>query len=305
MADFHAHSHPHHHHALPGGAGDGLIVALLLTLAFAVIEAITGWWAQSLALLSDSAHMLTDSLSLGLAALAAHFARRPPSARHSYGLARLEVLAALINGLFMLGIVAFIVTEAVDRLSHPREVAGGAVLGVAFIGLLINAGVAWQLMRGEHTLNKRGALLHVMGDALGSVAAITAGAVILLTGWMPIDPILSLVVSLLILISTLNLLRETLHVLMEGVPPNIDLNQVGQALASLDNVARVHDLHIWTLASGQIAISAHLNIQHLGQWPHILDKARELLNHDFGIGHVTLQPEVFESEPVTFHPSHE
>lgn len=305
MADFHAHSHPHHHHAAPGGAGDGLIVALMLTLAFAIIEAFTGWWAQSLALLSDSAHMFTDSLSLGLAALAAHFARRPPSARHSYGLARLEVLAALINGLFMLGIVAFIVTEALDRLSHPREVAGGAVLGVACIGLLINAGVAWQLMRGERTLNKHGALLHVLGDALGSVAAITAGAVILLTGWMPIDPILSLAVSLLILISTLNLLRETLHVLMEGVPRNIDLNQVGQALASLDNVSRVHDLHIWTLASGQIAISAHLDIRHLDQWPHILDEARDLLSHDFGIGHVTLQPETMGSEPLTFHPSHE
>jgi cobalt-zinc-cadmium efflux system protein len=305
MTDFHTHSHPHHHHASPGGAGEGLVAALLLTLVFAVIEAFTGWWAQSLALISDAGHMLTDSLSLGLAALAAHFARRPPSARHSYGLVRLEVLAALINGLFMLGIVVFIVTEAVDRFSHPRQVAGGAVLGVAVVGLLINLGVAWQLTRGEHTLNKRGALLHVMGDALGSVAAIAAGTVILLTGWMPIDPILSLVVSLLILVSTLNLLRETLHVLMEGVPRHLDLNRVGQALAALDNVARVHDLHIWTLASGQIAISAHLNIQNLDQWPHVLDEARKLLAHDFGIGHVTLQPEVLESEPVTFHPPHD
>jgi cobalt-zinc-cadmium efflux system protein len=176
---------------------------------------------------------------------------------------------------------------------------------VALIGLLINLGVGWLLTRGEDSLNRRAALVHVMGDALGSIAALTAGLVISLTGWLPIDPILSIVVALLILVSTLNLLREALHVLMEGVPGNISLNEVGNRLARLDGVTRVHDLHIWTLASGQIAISAHLNLRDLSAWPRILSEAREVLNHDFGIGHVTLQPEVAERAPIAFHARHE
>lgn len=249
--------------------------------------------------------MLTDSLSLLLAGVAAWLAQRPPSERHSYGLARLEILAALVNSLFMLAIVGGIAYEAIDRYQHPRPVNGSAVMLVAFIGLLINLGVGWLLTRGEDSLNRRAALVHVIGDALGSVAALTAGLVISLTGWLPIDPILSIVVALLILVSTLNLLRETIHVLMEGVPSNISLNEVGKRLAGLEGVMRVHDLHIWTLASGQVAISAHLNLRELSAWPRILGEAREVLNHDFGIGHVTLQPEVVERKHVTFHHHHE
>lgn len=297
------HSHTRHEHRAYGWA-------LLLTLSFAVIEAITGWWSGSLALLSDAGHMFTDSLSLLLAGAAAWLAQRPPSEKHSYGLARLEILAALVNSLFMLAIVAGIAYEAIDRYQHPMPVNGKAVMLVALIGLLINLGVGWLLVhnhggRGEDNLNRRAALVHVMGDALGSIAALTAGLVISLTGWLPIDPILSIVVALLILVSTLNLLKETIHVLMEGVPSNISLNQVGNRLARLDGVMRVHDLHIWTLASGQVAISAHLNLRELSAWPRILGEAREVLNHDFGIGHVTLQPEVVEHTSVAFHHRHE
>lgn len=251
--------------------------------------------------------MLTDSLSLLLAAVAAWLARRPPSPRHSYGLARAEVLAALANSLLMLAIVAFIVFEALERFQNPSRVNGGAVMVVAFIGLLINIGIGWLLAHGEDSLNRRAALIHVIGDALGSVAALTAGLVIYLTGWMPIDPILSIVVSLLILTSTVNLLKETLHVLMEGVPRGMDLNRVGVALAKLEGVRQVHDLHIWTLASGQVALSAHLTIPHLGEWPRILHDARHLLEDDFAIGHVTLQPEVIEVQPLrreTYPPRH-
>lgn len=307
-----AHTHFEHHgvdhnepHAHSGHEHRPYGWALLLTLSFAVVEAITGWWSGSLALLSDAGHMLTDSLSLLLAGVATWLAQRPPSERHSYGLARLEILAALVNSLFMLAIVAGIAYEAIDRYLHPMPVNGAAVMLVALIGLLINFGVGWLLTRGEDSLNRRAALVHVIGDALGSIAALTAGLVISLTGWLPIDPILSIVVALLILVSTLNLLKETIHVLMEGVPSNISLNQVGKRLAGLEGVMRVHDLHIWTLASGQVAISAHLNLRELSAWPRILGEAREVLNHDFGIGHVTLQPEVVERKHVTFHPHHE
>ncbi len=302
MSHYHEHSgdnvmhyHPHSH----GHRAFGW--ALLFTLGFAAVEAIVGLAANSLALVADAGHMLTDSLSLGLAALAAWLSRRPPSARHSYGLARAEVVAALINSLLMLALVAFIVHEAWQRFTEPRQIQGTMVFVVALIGLGINLAVGWLLMHGEESLNRSAALLHVAGDALGSVAALAAGLVIMFTGWMPIDPILSVVISLLILVSTLNLLRKSLHVLMEGVPSHIDLNTVGNRLAQVGHVMRVHDLHIWTLASGQIALSAHLDVKDLEHWPQVLASAQALLQKEFGIGHITLQPEIISSVPVTLH----
>lgn len=261
-----------------------------------------GWWSGSLALWSDAAHMLTDSSALGLAAAAAWLARRPPSARHSYGLVRAEVLAALFNSLLMLILLGYIVHEAVDRFSIPHAVAGRTVIGVAVIGLGINLLVAWVLSRGEYTLNSRAALLHVLGDALGSVAAISAGIVIVTTGWTPIDPLLSLLVAALILVSALRLLREVVHVLMEGVPGHAQLEVVGQDLAALDGVLRVHDLHVWTLSSGSIALSAHLEILRLTDWPGILAAARRTLDTRHAIHHVTLQPEFLAAQPLVRAP---
>ena len=293
--DHAGHEHGHHHHT---GQGRTLVIALLLTLSFAGIEALTGWWSGSLALLSDAAHMLTDSSALGLAASAAWLARRPPSAIHSYGLVRAEVMAALFNSLLMLVLIGFIVHEAIDRFGTPRDIKGPAVIGVAVIGLVINLVVAWVLSRGEHSLNSRAALLHVLGDALGSVAAIAAGIVIVTTGWSPIDPLLSLLVAALILVSALRLLREVVHVLMEGVPGHIRLKDVGQDLATLEGVLRVHDLHVWTLASGTIALSAHLEIHNLEEWPAILAAARQTMDSQHGIQHVTLQPEALAAQPL-------
>ena len=300
-ASGHGAGHSHHHTAQNGT----LIVALLLTLSFAGVEAVAGWWSGSLALLADAAHMVTDSSALGLAAAAAWLARRPPSMRHSYGLVRAEVMAALFNSLLMLVLIGFIVREALERVGAPRDIAGGTVIGVAVIGLAINLVVAWVLSRGEHTLNSRAALLHVLGDALGSVAAITAGIVIVTTGWTPIDPLLSLLVAALILVSALRLLREVVHVLMEGVPLSVQLGAVGQDLAKLDGVLRVHDLHVWTLSSGTIALSAHLEIRDLADWPGILAAARQTVDTQHGIRHVTLQPEVLTAQPLlrgTFTP---
>lgn len=294
--DHAGHSHGHHHHHT--AQGRTLIVALLLTLSYAGVEALAGWWSGSLALLSDAAHMLTDSSALGLAAAAAWLAQRPPSMRHSYGLARAEVMAALVNSLLMLVLIGFIVHEAIDRFGTPREIKGQAVIGVAVIGLAINLVVAWVLSRGEHTLNSRAALLHVLGDALGSVAAISAGVVIVTTGWTPIDPLLSLLVAALILVSALRLLREVVHVLMEGVPLQIELDVVGRDLATLDGVHRVHDLHVWTLSSGSIALSAHLEVRELADWPRLLDAARQRMEARHGISHVTLQPETPVAAPL-------
>ncbi|MEQ1661101.1 MAG: cation diffusion facilitator family transporter [Thiobacillus sp.] len=292
-----------HHHAGHTSSGRTLLVALLLTFAFALIEALAGWWSGSLALLSDAAHMLTDATSLGLAAGAAWLAQRPPSLRHSYGLVRAEILAALINSIAMLVLIGLIVYEALQRFNTPHAIEGGTVIVVAVIGLGVNLLVAWTLHRGEQTLNSRAALLHVLGDALGSVAAIVSGIVIVTTGWTPIDPLLSLFVVLLISISALRLLREAVHVLMEGVPPTVQLDAVGRDLAALPGVLRVHDLHIWTLSSGTLALSAHLEIRQLADWPVILDSARQTLASRHGIRHVTLQPEQLAAVPVIRSPT--
>ena len=266
--------------------------ALLITFAFALVEAAGGWWSGSLALLSDAGHMLSDCITLGLTAFASWVAKRPPTRRHSYGLLRAEIIAALVNGLIMLLVILFIVVEAVARLRQPLPVAGAAVMAIAAAGLVVNIFVALLLSRGERTLNSRAALLHVIGDLLGSIAALIAGAVIYFTGWLPVDPILSLAVAGLILFSTLSLLREALHVLMEGVPPNLQMESVGQQMAGMEGVRSVHDLHIWTLASGRIALSAHLEVHDLNVWPKILEATQIMLHQQFDIDHVTLQPEV-------------
>jgi len=280
------------HHVGHEHGGDALFKALFFTLGFAVVEVVAGFWSGSLALLSDAGHMVTDSTALGLAALAAWLARKPPSDKHTYGLVRLEILAALFNSLLMLGLIAFIAKEAIDRLANPQPVMGGAVMGVAFIGLLVNVAVAWLLHHGGNSLNTRAALMHVLGDLLGSIAALVAGAVIWATGYMPIDPLLSLLVSGLILVSAWRLLAESLHVLMEGVPASVSLENVALDLGEIPGVLRVHDLHIWTLSSGQIALSAHLELETFDDWDRILQASRERLDKGHGIRHVTLQAEL-------------
>ena len=294
--------HHGHHHAGHGSHPGTLIIALLLTVSFAGVEALAGWWSGSLALLSDAAHMLTDSSALGLAAGAAWLARRPPSLLHSYGLLRAEVLAALFNSLMMLVLIGFIVYEAVDRFSTLRDIAGSTVVLVAVAGLIVNLVVVWILHHGEQTLNSRAAMLHTLGDALGSVAAIISGIVILSSDWTLIDPLMSLFVAALIGVSALRLLREVVHVLMEGVPLNIKLDAVGRERASLPGVLRVHDLHVWTGSSGTLALSAHLEMPDLAHWPDILATARLRMAADHGIHHVTLQPEVLAATPLVRGP---
>lgn len=303
MHTHHAHSAGHaHDHVHDHAASRWLPLALSITLGFAAIEAIAGWWSGSLALLGDAGHMLTDALALGLATVAARFARIPASPKHSYGLHRVETLAALANGLLMLALVGMLIWQAILRLSAPHEITGEVVTVVALSGLAINLVVAWLLTRGEGDLNTRGALLHVLGDALGSIAALTSGLIIQLTGWTPIDPLLTMLISGLILASTLALLRRVFNTLLEGVPEGLSLQRVGQAMAAIEGVRSVHDLHIWSLDSRHPALSAHVVIAQASQWPAVLAALQRMLHTRFAIDHVTLQPELPRDEPVLFAP---
>jgi cobalt-zinc-cadmium efflux system protein len=271
--------------------GRALAVALILTLGYSVVEALAGWWAGSLALLSDAGHMLGDAASLGIAAFAAWAAQRAPSPRHSYGFGRAEIVAGFVNAALMVAVLVWITVAAVERLLDPQPVRGEAVAAVALVGLLVNGAVALVLAKGEKNINTRGALLHVMGDLLGSVAALVAGAVIATTGWTPIDPLLSLFICALILISSLRLLREALHALMEGTPLHLSLDQIGRSIAGVERVRSVHDLHVWTLSSNRIALSAHLVLDDLSEWERVLPAVSAMLAARYRIDHVTLQPE--------------
>ena len=282
--------HLHHRHAEPRATRRALWAALLLTGGFALVEALGGWFAGSLALISDAGHMVTDAASFVVALIAATVAARAPTRRASYGYARAEVLAAFVNALAMLALIVWIAVEAVLRLLTPTPVAGPLVMAVAAVGLAVNLAVAWILSRSAGGINARGALLHVFGDLLGSVAALVAGAVIYRTGWTPIDPILSLVVVVLILRSTLALLRESTGVLMERVPSHLSYDAVGRALAVLPGVTGVHDLHVWHMSAERVALSAHVVLTEGAAWPRVLAAAQRMLVRDFGIEHVTLQP---------------
>jgi cobalt-zinc-cadmium efflux system protein len=269
-----------------------LILSLLLTLCFAAVEALAGYWSNSLALMSDAGHMVTDTAALGLALLAQIIAKRPPSPKHSFGFGRAEALAAFINALAMLAVVGWIAFEAAQRLSKPEQVQGKAVFTVAAVGLVINLVVAWLLSRDKQSVNTRAALVHVLGDLLGSIAALIAGAVIYLTGWLQIDPLLSIFVSLLILKSTIGVLRESYHFLMKGVPHHIDYLQVGADLAAIEGVLSVHDLHIWEMSPGQPALIGHIEIRNLQEWPEVLRLVKAMLLEKHGIDHITLQAEL-------------
>lgn len=280
--------HQHHHHQVSAHL---LWLAIALTFGYAAVEAAVGWWAGSLTLVADAGHMVNDAAALLLAALAMWLAARPPSLRHSYGLGRAEFLAALVNSLALLALVTWIVLAALQRLHSPQAVSGGAVSLTAALGLLLNLAVAWLLSRGAHNLNIRAALWHVLGDLLGSVAALLAGIVIMFSGWTPIDPLLSLAISVLIIVSSLRLVREALHGLLDGVPPTLAPHEVGQALATVPGVQSVHDLHIWSASSEQVLLTAHLVVSEMRDWESVLDRCQLLLRERFAIHHATLQPE--------------
>lgn len=268
-----------------------LLIALVLTLGFAGVEGAAAYFANSLALISDAGHMVTDAAALGLALIAQFIARRPPSAKHSFGFGRAEALAAFVNGIAMLALVTWIVIEAISRFFTDHQVDGLTVSVVAAVGLLMNILVAWVLSHDKKSVNTRAALVHVMGDLLGSVGALLAGLIIQFTGWMLADPLLSIFVSLLILKSTFSILKESYHFLMEGVPLHIDYQQVGSDLKRVPGVLAVHDLHVWEMTPSFPALIGHIEIGRMSDWPHIMSRINSMLQEKHGIDHVTLQPE--------------
>ncbi|MFD2330276.1 cation diffusion facilitator family transporter [Cohnella sp. GCM10020058] len=283
----------HHHH---GREGDrrGLTIALAITAGIMVLEFVGGLLTDSLALLSDSGHMLSDTSALALSLAALWFASRPASAKRTYGFHRFEILAALFNGVALFVIAGFIVYEAIGRMASPPEVAGGPMMAIAVVGLIANLASAWALMRQgdvEHNVNMRSAYLHVLGDALGSVGAIAAGILMMAFGWYIADPIISIVVSVLILRSAWLVITQTVHVLMEGTPPGIDHEEVKSALLTLDGVRDVHDLHIWTITSGLDSFSCHILVEDGVQCQDVLQRAITLIEGRFGISHATIQVE--------------
>ena len=295
---------PAHTHGPPpaGGALDRgpqlrrLWIVLGLTATFMVAEVVGGILSNSLALLADSGHMLADVGALALSLVAMRLMRRPPSPERTFGYVRMEILAALANGATLLVISGWIVWEAWERLAAPPEVDGPLMMGVAGVGLIVNVVGAGMLRTHAHgNLNIRGAYLHVLGDLLGSIGAIGAGALILLTGWTPIDAIISIVIAGLILLGAWRLVKEATRVLLEMVPPHVGMEGVLQDLKSISNLHDVHDLHVWTLTSDFVALSGHGVLDDPMHHQRVLDEIRDRMA-PHGIGHVT-----FQLEPERLH----
>ena len=297
MADAHGHGGHHHHgpgghHHHPTDFGTAFAVGIVLNLGFVVIEASYGWWANSMALLADAGHNLSDVLSLAAAWGAAVLAKRPPSRRFSYGLRGATILAALANALLLLVAVAFIVYHAVIRLLIPDTVESGTVMIVAAIGIAINGATAIMFARGRKSdLNIRGAYLHMVADALVSAGVVIAGFGIAVTGWLWIDPVAGLAVAGLIFLVTADLLRDSITMALAGVPRGIDPEKVEAHLLGLPGVTRIHDLHIWPMSTTEFALTAHLVMPEGFPGDPFLAGCAHDVEHHFGITHATFQIE--------------
>ena len=280
------------HPLIRSSAHPRLAAVLALTAAFMVVEAVGGWVSGSLALLADAGHMLADVGALALAALTGWIARRPANDAKTYGYQRWEILAALVNGAALIGIAGWVVFEAVERIGEPRPIRTGLFLAVALAGLAVNL-VSLKLLHGHQhrSLNVRGAYLHVLGDMLGSVGAVAAAAIIALTGWSLADPIVSIVIALLIVFSAWRLVRESTDILLEGVPKHVSMPEVERRIRDVPGVTAVHDLHVWTVTSGMVAMSGHAVVPDLVSHPGVLEGIRSRMA-GLGIGHVTIQLEV-------------
>lgn len=305
----HVHSHGHDHdHAHEAGAlhahshGEGvrrLRIALVLTSVFLIAEVVGGFLSNSLALLADAGHMLTDVAALGLSLFVAWFSRRPETDRRTYGYLRLEILAAFINGATLLALSVWILIEAILRFRNPEPISGGLMLLVAVIGLLVNLGAAWTLHPSQGgSINIRGAYLHVLSDLLGSVGTVVAALLVRYTGWLVADPIASVFVTILIIRGAWRLVRESVDVLLESTPSHISLGAVRAQLEAIPGVESVHDLHVWTVTSNHIAMSAHAIVREPERQQHVLEHALDAMRL-FGIHHVTIQlerQEMYERE---------
>lgn len=286
------HSHQHSHAINAESLNKAFIIGIVLNLAFVVIEFAAGFWFDSLALLSDAGHNLSDVVSLVLALLAFRLAKVKANERYTYGYKKSTILVSLLNAVILLVAVGAIVIESIHKLSNPAVVPGGAIAWVASVGVLINAFTAFLFMKDkEKDLNVKGAYLHMAADALVSVGVLVAGIVISRTGWYIIDPIIGLIVAVVILISTWNLLHDSLRLTLDGVPTSIDSQKVVKAIRALPGVDDVHHIHIWAISTTENALTAHIVLKQ----PEGMQEVKHLIRHrleDFGIGHATLEFEV-------------
>lgn len=288
----HEHSHQHSHAINAELLNKAFIIGIVLNLAFVVIEFAAGFWFDSLALLSDAGHNLSDVVSLVLALLAFRLAKVKANERYTYGYKKSTILVSLLNAVILLVAVGAIVIESIHKLNNPAVVPGGAIAWVAGVGVLINAFTAFLFMKDkEKDLNVKGAYLHMAADALVSVGVLVAGIVISRTGWYIIDPIIGLIVAVVILISTWNLLHDSLRLTLDGVPTSIDSQKVVEAIRALPGVDDVHHIHIWAISTTENALTAHIVLKQ----PESMQEVKHLIRHrleDFGIGHATLEFEV-------------
>ena len=285
-----SHSHPDPHPA--GGSHARLLICFWLTAAFMIVEALTGVFTNSLALLSDSFHMLSDAVSLGLAACAARISLRRPTAEKTFGFKRFEVLAAFANALILLLLSAGTAVKALLRLWHPQPVVAGPMLIVAALGLFLNLGIlTWLHRAGEDkNLNVDGVLWHVFGDALGSIAALLAGAFVIWRGWFWVDPAASLLIAGVLGVGAVRLLRQSTHILVEGVPTGLDVDAVRKSMLAAPQVGEVHDLHVWTLNGRDLFLSAHVGtVPGEKSEQEVVAYLRRELGERFGVHHITLQ----------------
>lgn len=292
----HGHSHAHGHSA-EGKAPRAIVKAIIVTVGFMGLELVGGVFSNSLALISDAAHNLTDIGAMLLSLFALWIARRPMTATMSFGYHRAEILGALLSGLSIWLISGFLIYEAILRMNAPPEVKGPIVFVIASVGFLANLGSMWMLHSAkDENLNVRAAYLHLLSDSLGSLGAVIAGAVLMFTGWRAIDPIMTILFSALMLVSSWSLVKETIGILMESTPSHLDPQGITKDLQAIPNVQSVHDLHVWSVSSGRHALSVHLIAEGAET---VLQIAHEMLQNKHGIQHTTIQiehPELFQSE---------
>jgi cobalt-zinc-cadmium efflux system protein len=288
MAHHHSHSHEHHHH---GGTGKILIASLAVTLVFVATETVAGWWSGSLALLSDAGHNFTDAFGLLLAATAYSLESRPGDEVKTFGYQRTGVLAAFVNALMLVGFSVFLIWESIQRLRAPEPVNDQVMLVVAAIGLVVNLGIAWGVGGHGNDLNMRATFLHQIGDAASCVGIIVGALVIRSTGWLMVDPILSIAMSIFIIWTAWDIFKDSLNILLEGLPKGLNLAEVTREIRSVPRVDDVHDLHIWSLGSEASALSCHVVIEDMptSESELILDKVNRVLAERFHIHHATIQ----------------
>lgn len=290
----HDHSHSHTHGLRREGNRKSLTIAMVITFCIMIAEVIGGFLTNSLALLSDAGHMISDVGSLALSLIAVWFVAKPASANKSYGYHRFEILAALLNGVTLFIIALFIMWEAYSRFMEPPTVDSGLMMLIAFVGLVANLISAWVLLKQgdvKDNINLRSAYLHVLGDALGSVGAILAGFFMYQFGWYIADPIISVIVSLMILKGAWSVIKQSVHILMEGAPIKADIAEISTALSAIDGVINIHDVHAWTVTSGYEVFTCHMLIRKGINSSNVLAQAVPLMEKQFGIRHTTIQVE--------------